>query len=227
MNQTITGREEYAVLPVIEAEAEARDPAGAAEFYDLRKKLIMAARHDPLRYGYEPPIWKVADRHRAELRAKFPVGVIREVNLGGHRASKTERAAKRIVQSMITNPGFRVWCCDSTEAQSRLNQMRMIWKYLPVEWRNEHTGALRRTKTTKVKYSVAGGFTENIFVLPNGSECSFKFYEMNVDNLEGVELNMIWADELVPVEWINELSYRLLTRNGLFHVVHPYGWTFS
>jgi len=213
-----TGREPHPVLRLWTPEEEAADPKAAADFYEYRKKLLQAAQYDPLRYGYEPPIWKLADKHRSELRAKFPVGVIHEVNLGGHRASKTERAAKRAVQLMVANPGIRVWCCDSTEAQSRLNQMRMIWKYLPAEWRNEQTGMLRRTKTTKVKYTIAGGFTENIFVLPNRSECSFKFYEMNVDNLEGVELDMIWADELVPLEWITELSYRLLTRNGLFHI---------
>jgi hypothetical protein len=71
---------------------------------------------------------------------------------------------------------------------------------------------------TKISYSQAGGFTENVFVLPNGSQCVFKFYSMDVRNIEGAELDCAWADELVTPDWLEALRYRLLTRNGVLHV---------
>jgi len=122
------------------------------------------------------------------------------------------------VKDMLDNPGNRWWAADATEAASRSNQQRLIWKYLPSEWRNEVTGVLGkgRSKTTKVKYSVSGGFTENSLVLPNGSELEFKFYEQKIASLQAVEINGFWGDELLPLDWIDTIEYRLVNRNGLF-----------
>jgi hypothetical protein len=215
----LTGREAHPVLPMPPVEdGSVADQGALAEFYALRREALMLERIDPLRHGYEASVWGLADRHRAELRALYPAGVIHEVNLGGARAGKSERAAKRVVEACLGKPGSVWWCCDSTEAQSRANGQRLIWKYLPREWRNDLTGKLRRTKTTKVVYSNAGGFSENNVFLPNESAIFFKFYAMDVDDLEGAELDGIWADELIPLEWIEELGYRLVTRNGLWHV---------
>lgn len=212
-------REPHPTITMLDPELEkVMGEEWTKRFLVTRREAIMAEKLNPLLYGYEPPVWALADFHRAELRRLTPKGVIHEVNLGGNRASKTERAAKRIIQFMLNNPGAKVWCCDSTEAQARANQMRLLWKYLPEEWRNEETGKLKATKTTKLRYTDAGGFTENIFVLPNGSMCSFKFYGMSVEDLEGPELDIIWADELVPYDWIETLVYRLVTRNGVMHI---------
>jgi hypothetical protein len=172
---------------------------------------------DPLRYGIEPVSWARADAERYRLREKYPVGVIEEWNLGGNRAGKSERAAKRIVELMIEKDFAKVWCLQSTEASSIENQQGLIYKYLPPEYRSE-TGKLRQGTTTKINYSVSGGFTENKLVLPNGSMCVFKFYSMDVKSVEGAELDCAWADELVTPDWLEALRYRLLTRNGLLHV---------
>ena len=89
------------------------------------------------------------------------------------------------------------------------------------------TGKLPRTRETKITYSVAGGFSENILVMPNGSEIAFKFYEMKVGNLPGPELDGVWADELIPYDWIETLQYRLVNRNGILHITFTpeLGWT--
>jgi len=197
-----------------------------AEFIAQRELTIQKSQTDPLRYGYEPPIWKRADQERAKLRAKYSIGVIYEWNMGGNRASKSERAAKRIVEKMLEKPNARVWCLTSTEASSRENQQPLIYKYLPPELKNE-TGKLRKGITTKIVYNSAGGFSENVLVLPNGSKCTFKFYSMDVRQVEGAELDAAWADELVTPDWIQAVEYRLLTRNGIFHITFTpvEGWT--
>ena len=188
-----------------------------AAYITQREEGINLEKSDPLRYGHEPASWDRADRERARLREKFPVGVVEEWNLGGNRAGKSERAAKRIVELMIQKDFAKVWCLQSTEASSIENQQGLIYKYLPPEYKSE-SGKLRQGTTTKINYSLSGGFTENKLVLPNGSMCVFKFYSMEVKAIEGAELDCAWADELVTPDWLEALRYRLLTRNGLLHV---------
>lgn len=222
----------HPVHPVIVPLSKRKDGAFNCQIGSLKKALtaeqitayivkreegIRNEKSDPLRYGYEPKGWARADRERARLRDKFPVGVIEEWNLGGNRAGKSERAAKRIVQLLIEKEGARVWCLQSTEASSIENQQSLIYKYLPPEYKTE-SGKLRQGTTTKINYSISGGFTENKLVLPNGAVCVFKFYSMDVRSVEGAELDCAWADELVTPDWLEALRYRLLTRNGILHV---------
>ena len=188
------------------------------EYVQIREKQIQREKTDPLRYGFEPNIWGVADRERAKLRSKFPVGVIEELNLGGNRASKSERAAKRIMELLVNTAGAMVWCLQSNETSSRQNQQSLLWKFLPPEWKPTESGKLRQGATTKIVYNQAGGFSENTLVLPNGSQCWFKFYSMDVGGIEGAELDGAWADELITPPWIEALRYRLLTRNGVLHM---------
>ena len=187
------------------------------DYVTKREEGIRLERADPLRYGFEPVSWKRADAERARLREKFKIGVIEEWNMGGNRASKSERAAKRFVEQILAKEGARGWCLQSTEASSIENQQSLIYKYLPPEYRVE-SGKLRQGTTTKINYSISGGFTENKLVLPNGSMCIFKFYSMDVKSVEGAELDIAWADELITPDWLEALRYRLLTRNGILHV---------
>jgi hypothetical protein len=172
-------------------------------------------REEPLLYGYEPAIWKRADSEIAKLRAEYPTGVVTLLILGGNRASKTVYAAKRVMKLLTNVPGARGWCLQSTEAASRADQQGIIYDHLPASLRTE-TGRVRQGITTKVVYSRAGGFTENTFVLPNGSQGWFKFYGANVKTLEGAELDIAWADELIEPDWVEAIRFRLLNRNGLF-----------
>ncbi len=213
-----TGREEHPVLPMVDDDTAAMmGQEWTDRFYAVRREAIARMAFDPFRYGYEPPIWKLADDAIAKLRARFKRGVLTELDLGGNRASKTERRAKRLVQNMVNVAGWKAWACQSTETASVQNQQSVIYKYLPPEWKPE-TGKLRHGAITKIVYSQSGGFTENVLVCPNGSECRFKFYEMQVKNLEGAELNEAWADELIPPDWIEALIFRLVTRDGLLGI---------
>ena len=184
------------------------------EFHRLYEERIRLEQEDPYRYGYVIPIWSTADRQFAELREQFPKGVTELLILGGNRASKSRYLARRAVEVMVNTPGAKVWCLQSTESSSIQNQQPYIWEYLPAEWKPAASGKMRKGVTTNVTYSQKGGFTENSFVLPNGSQCWFKFYSMDVKAIEGAELNYCWADELVSPEWIEALRFRLITRNG-------------
>jgi len=203
----------FFILPDL-GKLEALPPKQCEAILQDRADMIGLEKRDPLRCGVELGIWKKADEVRRALRERFPLGVIIELNLGGNRSGKSKRAAKRVVEACLAKAGSRWWCCDSTEAMSRSNQMRFIWEFLPPEYKR-FSG---RNAVTKIKYSLADGFTENMLVLPNASEITFKFYSMDVATLPGPELDGVWADELIPLPWVDVLTYRLTNRNGIFHI---------
>ena len=214
-------RTDHAAWPIPGNIAEKLEHDDLQQYLKARKLRIERADADPLRYGYVPDIWRTALRQIEELRAKFPKGVIKLCIFGGNRSSKTRFAAWFLNRQLKVQDGSRWWCCDSTEAQSRANQMRLIMEQFPPEWRG-----VERTETTDIRYSVSDGFPKNMFVAPNRSECSFKFYSMDVENLPGPELDGIWADELIPLPWVDSLIYRLANRNGLFLITFTpeFGW---
>jgi hypothetical protein len=168
----------------------------------LREDKIVAERLDPYRHGYEPKHWKLAD----ELLLKH-----RELLVsGGNRAGKTEYAAKRAINLLVARPESRVWCLHTTNMSSIQMQQGVMWKYMPPEYK-----LARKTKITNVAYTQKNGFSENTFVLPNKSQCFFMNYAQDKKVIEGGECDMIWCDELVPLDWVETLRYRLVTRNGV------------
>ena len=176
-------------------------PDEAARRLQLREDKIRAEKIDSYRHGYEPPTWKDADRLLLDSRDLL-------IN-GGNRAGKTEYAAKRVCQLLASKPEARVSCLHTTNQSSIQMQQNVIYKYLPPEFRTA-----RKTKITNVGYTQKNGFSDNTFVLPNKSQCWFMNYAQDKKVIEGGECDLIWCDELVPVDWIDTLRYRLVTRNG-------------
>ena len=179
-----------------------------------REEKIARMVEDPWRYGWENPAWGRADAAFTDLRAQFPRGVTELLILGGNRSGKSRYYARRAMQHLVNKPGAKVWCLQSTEAASIQSQQPYLWEYLPTEWRPMASGKLKKGSVANITYSQKGGFTENSFVLPNGSQCWFKFYSMDVTSIEGSELDFVWADELVTPDWLEALRFRLLTRDG-------------
>jgi hypothetical protein len=179
-----------------------------------REEQIARMAEDPWRYGWVNPAWARADAAFASLREQFPKGVTELLILGGNRSGKSRYFARRAMQHLVNTPGAKVWCLQSTEAASIQNQQPYLWEYLPAEWKPAASGKLKKGAVANITYSQKGGFTENSFVLPNGSQCWFKFYSMEVTSIEGAELNFCWADELVTPDWLEALRFRLLTRDG-------------
>jgi len=171
------------------------------ELLNLREDKILAEKLDPYRHGFDLPHWKEAD----ELLKENNEVLI----LGGNRASKTEWAAKRVVQTLINKPDARVWCLHTTNQSSIQMQQNVIYKYLPSEYKE-----LKKNKVQNVQYTQKNGFSDNTFILPNKSQCFFMNYAQKRDVIEGGEVDLIWCDELVPLDWIETLRYRVVTRSG-------------
>ncbi len=171
------------------------------EVLNLREDKIKAEKTDPYRHGFDLPHWKEADD---VLKANNELLV-----LGGNRASKTEWAAKRVVQTLINMKDARVWCLHTTNQSSIQMQQNVIYKYLPSEYKE-----LKKNKIQNVQYTQKNGFSDNTFILPNKSQCFFMNYAQKRDVIEGGEVDLIWCDELVPLDWLETLRYRLVTRGG-------------
>lgn len=173
----------------------------AVNLIQLREDKITAEKSDPYRHGYEPFHWKDAD----ELLKTHEELLI----LGGNRAGKTEYAAKRAIFTLCNKPNAIVWCIHTTSMSSIQMQQNVVWKYIPSEYKT-----LKKSRVTNIQYTVKNGFSNNSFVLPNGSQCIFMNYAQDKVVIEGGEPDFIWCDELVPLDWIQTLRYRILTRRG-------------
>jgi len=111
----------------IKALTEKLGASKVAEILSLREDKIQAEKLDPYRHGFDLPHWKDADEM---LNVNNEVLV-----LGGNRASKTEWAAKRVVQTLINKKDARVWCLHTTNQSSIQMQQNVIYKYLPSEFK--------------------------------------------------------------------------------------------
>lgn len=180
-------------------------PAGRAALAGLlkqREELIAAMKEDPLQYGFRPWYW---ERAAALLRAENELLI-----LGGNRSAKTEFAAFYAMQDLVTRPR-REWAFLHSSADScKRQQMPRLYRYLPPAWRNIG----KQGKTTYVSYTEKNGFADGIFILPNGSRGYFFNYMQLVTVLEGYELDGAWGDELIPLEFVEALRYRVMQKRG-------------
>ena len=127
-----------------------------------------------------------------------------------HNSSKTSYASKRMVQWMESKEHARIWAVQTTESNSVAMQQPFVWHYLPLEWKTVKKAGV----VTYISYTQKNGFSNNTFVAPNGSQAWFKNYAQKLAVVEGAELDLAWCDESAPVEWIQTLRFRLVTRNG-------------
>jgi hypothetical protein len=167
-----------------------------------REQAIALAINDPLNSGFELEPWK---RARSLLSEADELLI-----LGGNRAGKTDFAAKFVVETMCAKDRCNVWCLHSTLPSSIEMQQPVIRRYLPPEWRDIG----KQGKTTNVRWTDKGGFSDQVFILPNGSRCRFLNYSMLESVFEGGELDLIWADELIGYDLVKTLRFRIATRSG-------------
>lgn len=181
------------------------DTADAAlrDLFQTRNDAIEREKADPFRYGMVLPCWKDAEEllKEAMLLAVF----------GGNRASKTEYGAWTGVTRLVNKSGGAGLWLHESEQTSIDVQQKAVFKYLPLEWRD-----LKKGKITNVSYTAKNGFTENKFVLPNGSIGKFGSYKQDIEDYEGLEYDFIVADENLPLAWLRTLLVRLATRAGKF-----------
>lgn len=226
--QLLDGQLEHPVYPLVEVDyaagydltqvtavmggrREVVSPATLLDWVRLRREIIEKERSDPYRYGFEPQIWRDTDWALAELRCAFPGEPVTLAVLGGNGSSKTWYAAKRTAWAMYENTDWMVWQFAEEESTSREVPQRFTYLSLPAELQSE-TGKHRKTANTKFTYNSVNGFTDNTFGLENKSRCSFKFYNSNIKALEGPRPDFVWADELIPLEWMEAAKRRLITK---------------
>jgi hypothetical protein len=175
------------------------------QLLDQRRKRICLEEADPFAHGIIPPSWQLADRLIAS-RLECNILLI----LGGNRASKTEYAARKVIEILRQREKRVAWCFQSNVKNSIEMQQPRIWRYMPPEWKG-----VKRGEVAYVSYKQATGFSDGRFVAPNGSFCDFRHYSQDIKTIEGGEIDVAWCDELVPLEWVETLRYRLVTRDGL------------
>jgi hypothetical protein len=186
-------------------------------FIDARNKKIKLMEDDPLRHGVKLDHWKDT-RNLLKQHNELLI-------MGGNRASKTISCVDYIVDTMINGPawldgrekqrrkeGLNIACLHSSAKSSIVQQQWEIYKYLPPEIRD--MGKDKKNKHANVTFSRKTGFSDNVFILPNGNMCLFFNYNQEVGDLEGYEYDLVWCDELVPKAFVEALRFRLATRSG-------------
>lgn len=197
-------------------DADFAKEVGAEKTMELllqREELIQLEKKDPFHHGIEPEHWQMADEEFSQVDELLI--------LGGNRSGKSCYASKRVVKCINDIPEANVLCMHTTASTSVEQQQQYIWQYLPSEWKQAKKG-----KVTNLTFSKKGGFTESCCVAPNGSRIFFRNYSQSLESgvLEGSEWDMVWADELCPLDFIHTLRFRLTTRSGLPAPNYPDGY---
>lgn len=197
---------------------------GLGEVLDLvdeRARMLDDEVRDPYRHGFEPAIWRETDWRLAELRVANPgrpciLGV-----MGANGGGKSRYVAHRYDVCMVENDNCLGFQLSLDEDGSREVPQAYIYDYLPVEFRTE-SGKLKKTVKTKLSYNRVNGFTDNTFGLPNASRTMFKFYGGgDVNSMEGPRPWIVWADEMVPTDWVRAAMRRLMTYAERTHETVP------
>ncbi len=222
----------------------------ATRLIEMRQAAIDLSENDPLRYGWEPPIWKIADalidyehlldgsfdnelkkrgitwrewkdKIRCKLGFAQPVRML--LIMGGNRTGKSEYSAKRAMGRLSYANNQKIYAFHESNPRSIMDQQPLFWKYMPAEWKVQVMSDM-----AYIKYKRKTGFSEGSFIAPNGSACYFMNYMQDRDTaLQGIEPDFVAPDELVPNDWVEEMMIRLVTRAGTgivtFTPVH--GWS--
>lgn len=220
----------HPVMPLPTPEqAQAMGAEGWAHAMQLREQTIVKERADPLRNGWEPPIWKICDAllgfarpepgwaetaEKIRQRLGFTVLVRILLILGGNRGGKSEYVAKRTCALISWNKSKRVWMFHSSNQMSIEYQQPLIWKYLPAELRASAMKKAIREAVEYISFTKKNGFPDGRVILPTESEISFRNYEQQRVTIEGGEVDLAAPDELCPPDWVETLELRIATRGG-------------
>jgi len=190
------------------------EPEQLVELHTLYHEAIKNANDDPYRYGFRLPRWDYADKMIAEYRTLLL--------LGANRSGKTQYCARQIVTQSLANPDSLIYCFSQNKETSILVQQSAIYNALPKELKEK-----RFTKVANLNYSFKNGFTDNGFILENGTRVVFKFYTQWLQDdtiLEGMELGSpfpegvnigAWCDEyLLGMDLLDRLRLRLATHDA-------------
>jgi hypothetical protein len=206
------------------------------ELFAAREKIIREAKENPFDKGFEWACWLRADDclpllpwekdpRKGYIEPLTPYRLI--VPLGGNRASKSEYAVKRCMQSLVRFPNTRMIFLAQKLETSRQIQQEYCWRYMPPALRalNDKPG---RKKESYIHYQKGVGFSAGTnsapkFVLPNGSEGVFLVYTQAASDYEGIQIGCPdqpgvigwYADESLPLDWLKLLRVRSATYDAV------------
>ena len=189
------------VAAMVRAHGRERAAEICQEIEVKRLEAMRQEKEDPFRFGFVPEHWRKAeallDAHRELLI------------LGGNRAAKSRFAAWKLMKAMVAKPDSRWWCFHQNNTQSIAWQQPTVFDYIPKEWKT-----VKKDRYTNVNFTQKNGFSDSTFILPNRAQCWFFTYEMEKTIIEGGEIDGFWCDELVPMDWLETLMFRIITRKG-------------
>jgi hypothetical protein len=205
----------HPLYPLPTPEQYRADPEAVQAYLATRADRIALEDSDAWTFGFFPPVWKLVDEAIAQGKKEILI-------LGGNRSSKSCCCSRKVIETLLSGPKKTVWCLQSTFDNSIEMQQNLVYHYLPAELKNAKKG-----KVVNISYSQKMGFSNAKFIMPNGSECLFRHYSQKEETIEGGNCDLIWADEMVPLNWIETLRYRLVTRAGLLLISFTpiQGWT--
>jgi phage terminase large subunit-like protein len=169
-----------------------------------RAEKINLERLDPLRHSFEPETY---------AKVRELLGTYDEVLLNGaNREGKTHCAGKLSVEHLVDAPNRSERTAAFLHSSDRTSidqQQPVIFQFLPPNLRDLALRGVQLKAGTYLKYSRAGGFANDKFILPNGAMGLFFNYKQDVGVMEGYKLSWVWFDELVPLAFLDALTYRL------------------
>lgn len=193
----------------------------------LSRMPHIVAEYGPLTWDN---VWGVFKRAmRKKLGAKRPVRHL--LIPGTNRSSKSNYCVSRAVRfaceydwKSAGEDDVRAYFMHESHKRVVEDQMSLIFKYLPQELREK---ALK-TDDAYVAYRPATGFSNDMFMTPNGIKAYFRSYEQEADKaLEGFTAKLVVGEENVPLKWADRIFTRLSDKNGWY--LQPFtpihGWT--
>ena len=150
--------------------------------------------------------WKVRIRKRLGVREP----IVDLLIMGANRCAKSEFGAKTTQRMAVNTPSETVLFLAQQFALSAQTVQPRLWRYMPAEWKQKHTG-----EDWYVHYKDLKGFAEAQYQLPSKTKVIGKFYSQDPkDALVGAEAVWAWADEEITPNWDDELGRRLASRRG-------------
>lgn len=173
-----------------------------------RREAIRLAKADPYAHGFELEWWKDADRLISEEITRLLA------NLGGNGSAKTTRMVKRGVQMAFGKPGVKILFLHEDEKASIDVHQTMAHHFLPLEVKPRDGWKPKKTLNTNIQFDIKNGFVGQAFTTPNGSKVMFGNYRQQLKSWEGGGWTRIYADENLPMGWLDTLLFRLGRMGG-------------
>ena len=213
-----------AVVPALTVEdLMRRGPEEALALYNGREEVIANMEAYPLECCWVPRDWWLFLHLLCQRRLQFPGAVLELYVSGGIRSGKSFICAMLIVAHLIYTRRAGVFCLSRTDNTSQKLQQKPVEGFMLEEFMGGSSGKIKQQRNQKLKFS-AGKFTDNkleryIMVedetgkpFKGGGEMEFRFFSQEVESYRGYALTCVWSDEAVPVNHVEALYDRLVSR---------------